>query len=154
MPAPPAVDRPVRVTVDDVGIDATVDPVGVAADGQMALPPDPDVLGWYEFGPAPGAATGSVVLGGHLDTVTHGVGQLVRLRDVQVGASVVVASASGTERRYRVTDVQRIAKAGLPVEELFRRTGAPALVLVTCGGEYRAELGGYQENLVVTAVPA
>jgi hypothetical protein len=37
---------------------------------------------------------------------------------------------------------------------VFARTGAPRLRLITCGGEYDVDAGGYQQNLVVTAVPA
>lgn len=154
VPAVPAVSPPVRVEISSVGIDARVDPVGIADDGQMALPPDPDVMGWYRFGPPPGALTGSAVLGGHLDSRTYGVGQLVRLRDAGVGAEVVVSSADGRRTRYRITAVERFEKAALPVAELFRRAGQPVLVLVTCGGDYRPDLVGYEENLVVTAVPA
>lgn len=43
--APRPEPHPVRVTLGDVGIEADVAPVGVAADGQMQLPPDPRVLG-------------------------------------------------------------------------------------------------------------
>ena len=94
-----------------VGIDADVVEVGVAADGQMALPPDPDDVGWYRFGPSPVEQVGSVVLGGHLDSTTYGVGQLARLRDLQIDDELAVASADGTTQRYRVSVVQRYAKA-------------------------------------------
>jgi hypothetical protein len=146
--------RPVRVTLGSVDVDARVRPVGVAADGQMQLPPDPRVLGWYRFGPAPGASTGgSVVVAGHLDSRRLGLGPLVRLRELQVGDSVVVTTSDGATSTYTVRDLERFDRQALPAE-VFSRSGPELLRIVTCGGEYDAEAGGYQQNLVVTAVPA
>ncbi len=44
-------------------------------------------------------------------------------------------------------------KRALPLEELFRRDGREVLTLITCGGPYLADAGGYQDNVVVSAVP-
>jgi hypothetical protein len=146
--------RPVRVTLGDVGIQADVRPVGVAADGQMQLPPDPAVLGWYRFGPAPGGADqGSAVLAGHLDSRKYGLGPLVRLRDVGAGDQVDVMLSDRSTLTYRVQTLIRFDQQALP-EELFARSGAHRLRIITCGGDYDADAGGYQQNLVVTAVPA
>lgn len=147
----PAWSRPVRVTVSAVGIDAAVRPVGVAADRQMQLPPNPQVLGWYRFGPTPGTE-GSAVLAGHLDSRRYGLGPLVRLRNVETGDLVEVTSADGSSLTYRVDDIARFEQQALP-DDVFARTGAPQLRLITCGGDYDVDAGGYQENLVVTAVP-
>lgn len=153
-PAPSTpVTPPTEVVVDGAGIDATVVPVGVAADGQMELPDDPNVLGWYRHGPVPGRGSGSIVLGGHLDSQRYGVGQLARLRETEPGDVVTVGDATGTASRYKVVDVQNVARAELDVTSLFRRDGEETLVLITCGGSYDPEQG-YEENLIVSAVPA
>jgi Sortase domain len=144
--------RAARVTVPSGGIGSAVRPVGVSADGQMELPADPEVLGWYRFGPAPGEGSGSVVLAGHLDSKRYGLGPLVGLREVEVGDPVTLTRSDGTRVDYAVVDVRRYDRQALP-EELFSRTGPERLRLITCGGEYLPDEGGYQENLVVTAVP-
>lgn len=144
--------RTVRVRVPSADIDSAVWPVGVTPDGQMALPPDPEVLGWYRFGPAAGDGTGSVVLAGHLDSTRYGLGPLVNLREVEAGDDVRVTRSDGTATSYTVVDVRRYDRQALP-EELFARTGPERLRIITCGGEYRPDEGGYQQNLVVTAVP-
>lgn len=141
---------PTRVTVASIGLDLPVRPVGVAGDGQMELPANPSVVGWYRFGPAPGDGEGSVVLGGHLDSREYGVGPLVRLRKLRPGAVVEVRTSRGTVR-YRVEGVRDVDKKELALGELFARTGARRLHLVTCGGPYDANGGGYRDNLVVTA---
>ena len=151
--APRERPRAVRVQVVSADIDSVVRPAGVSPDGQMALPPDPEVLGWYRFGPAPGDGTGSVVLAGHLDSERYGLGPLVGLRDVESGDPVRVTRADGTRGRYTVVDVRRYDRQALP-EKLFTRTGPERLRIITCGGDYLPDEGGYQQNLVVTAVPS
>jgi hypothetical protein len=118
----------------------------------MALPPRPDVLGWYRYGPPPGAGSGSVVMAGHLDSRRFGLGPLVKLREVAVGDRVRVALADGRTRGYVVRRIDRYDRQALPAG-LFARTGPERLRVITCGGAYDPDAGGYQENLVVTAVP-
>ncbi len=147
------VDEPARVRVKGARIDAEVVPVGVADGGQMELPEHPDVVGWYRHGPAPGDGSGSAVLAGHVDSIDHGLGQLARLRETEVGDDVIVRTAAGSKARYVVTSVVRTPKAELPVADIFRRDGEERLVLITCGGEFDSSRGSYEDNIVVTAVP-
>lgn len=150
--APRRARPPVGVRVPSLGLDATVRPVGVARDRQMQLPADPRVLGWYRYGPAPGQR-GSVVVAGHVDSREYGVGPLAALQTVEPGARVEVVTAAGRTRTYRVDSVQRFDRQALPAE-VFSRSGPERLRLVTCTGAYLPEAGGYQQNLVVTALPA
>jgi hypothetical protein len=153
-PTPPAaVPAPVRLVVPALGVDAAVDAVGVAADGSMALPTDVDRVGWYRFGPVPGAE-GSAVLAGHVDGWDQGLGALAPLREAAVDDEVLVTDAVGTTTRWRVVGRELLEKEALPVDTLFARAGDPRLVLVTCGGPYLPDLRSYRDNVVVVAVPA
>lgn len=148
-----ATPPPVRLVVPDVGIDMPVDPVGVTDDGEMQIPEDADRAGWYEFGPAPADAEGATVLAAHVDSRLTGIGQFARLREVAVGATLTVTTEDGSEHAYRVVGVEKIPKEGAPVDQWFDRSGAPRLVLVTCGGTFRRDIGHYTDNVVVTAEP-
>ena len=153
-PTPPAaVPPPVRLVVPDLGVDTAVDPVGVEADGSMTLPAEVDRVGWYRFGPVPGAE-GSAVLAGHVDSRDQGLGALAPLRAAEVDDEVLVTDAAGATTRWRVVSRELLEKEALPVDTLFARTGAPRLVLVTCGGPYLPDLRSYRDNVVVVAVPA
>jgi hypothetical protein len=142
------------VDVEIAAIDyrAAVRPVGVAPSGAMELPADPRVLGWYRFGAGP-TEPGSAVLAGHLDSLRFGLGPLVRLRDIEVDDSLTVGLSDGGRLEYVVVRVDRFDRDALP-GSLFSRSGPRILRIITCGGEYDADSGGYQSNLVVTAVPA
>jgi hypothetical protein len=152
-PRPPRrVVRPTRVLVPSVDLGLDVVPVGVARAGQMRLPADPRVLGWYRYGPAPASGAGSVVLAGHVDSREFGIGPLARLGSARPGDRIEVLLATGRRTAYRVDSIQRFDREALP-EAVFGRTGPERLRLITCTGPYLPETGGYQQNLVVTAVP-
>jgi hypothetical protein len=143
---------PSRLTVASLDIDSPIRPVGVGATGEMELPETIHEVGWYKFSARPSDGTGVTVLAAHVDTRGEGLGPFARLRDVQIGASVMLTATEGDRRAYRVTDVQRIAKTSVPLDQLFRREGPAALVLITCGGRYDQGLG-YRDNVIVTAAP-
>ncbi|SHN88091.1 Sortase family protein [Geodermatophilus obscurus] len=143
---------PVTLAVPALGIEAPVDSVGVRDDGQMAIPDDVDRVGWYRFGPVPGGE-GSAVLAGHVDDREQGLGELAPLREAEVDAEVLVTDAAGDPTRWRVVSREQVDKQALPVDRLFAREGPPRLVLVTCGGEFLPEVGGYESNVVVVAEP-
>jgi|SRR4051794_7121681 len=149
LPAP----APVRVAVPDLGIDAPVDPVGVAADGQLQVPDDVDRVGWYRFGPPPGVS-GNAVLAGHVDDARQGLGALAPLRRAELGTTVLITDNSGGSSRWRVVARELIDKQEVPLEAIFARGGPARLVLVTCGGPFDAGSRSYRDNVVVVAEPA
>lgn len=148
----PDAAAPVRIAVPAIGVDAPVGPVGVEPDGLMTVPEDVREVGWYRHGPVPGR-DGSAVLAGHVDSRTQGRGVFFELGRVDVGDEVRVTDVDGTATTWVVTGRQAIDKAELPVDEVFRRDGAPRLVLVTCGGDFDAGERSYRSNVVVTAEP-
>jgi Sortase domain len=128
----------VATTLDDAGL--------------MALPDRPNKIGWYSYGPRPGARSGSAVLGGHIDSRRYGVGPLVGLRRLSRGDEIVVRTATDSVT-FEVRSVRVISKRALPLNEIFDRDGPPRLRIVSCGGAYLPAKGGYQDNIVITAVP-
>lgn len=150
-PTPGEVDPPVSVELPGVDITADVVAVDTADDGQMELPDDPKVVGWYRFGPAAGEGSGSVVLAGHVDSRRYGIGPLARLVNVDIGDEVVVRTEAGDLHEYAVVEVRVVPKAELPIADIFSRDGAERLVLITCTGEFDG--ARYKDNAVVIAEP-
>jgi sortase (surface protein transpeptidase) len=151
VPVSPAV--PVGVVAESIGVDARVVDVGVDEKGQMAVPLDVATVGWYRFGPGPGAVAGSAVLSGHVDDYEQGRGAFYRLAELAPGEPVRVRLADGTAIDYRVRSVARMPKDELPLDQVFARDGPPVLTLVTCGGAFNRAASVYTENVVVTAEP-
>jgi sortase (surface protein transpeptidase) len=133
-------------------VDTAIDSVGVQPDGQMLLPDDVDRVGWYRFGPAPGAG-GSAVLAGHVDDREQGLGAMAAFREAEVGQEVQVTDGAGTTTRWRVVSRELIEKQVLPLDRLFARDGPARLTLITCGGPFLPEFGSYRDNVVVVAEP-
>lgn len=128
-------------------------PVGVSDGGAMEIPRSGGQVGWYRFGAAPGDRAGSAVLAGHVDTFGEGPGALAATTSLEVGDSLQVQRADGSLVDYAVTARVLTGKDDLPTEDLFTRTGAPRLVLITCGGGWREDVRSYDSNVVVTAQP-
>lgn len=143
---------PTMLRVPALDLRLPVRPEGVDAAGAMALPDTVAAAGWYRYGPRPGAEAGAAVIAGHVDTAEEGVGPLAALVGLGPGDVVSIDSARGTVD-YTVATVATIAREDLDLDRLFARGGSPRLHLVTCGGAYLPEAGGYQSNVVVVAVP-
>lgn len=147
--------EPTGLRIGAIDVDIAVEPVGVTDDGQMEIPPMAEVGGWYRFGASPAEESGTAVIAAHVDSVASaGLGPFARLRDLTPGATVEVTLADGGTRSYTVTDVTRVAKPTVAWEDVFVRGGGHRLVLVTCGGTFRAQERSYSDNVIVTAEPS
>jgi hypothetical protein len=148
----PHAARPIGLTIASIGVRARVVPVGVVEDStSVEVPADVHTIGWYRFGPTPGA-NGSAVLIGHVDSRLQGPGTFFRLRDLGPGDVVTVSFADGSRSSYEVVARRSYPKRSLP-GSLFRRDGRPILSLVTCGGAFDQTTRSYADNVVVFAVP-
>ncbi len=151
--APEARRAPTRVTLPDAQLPLT--PVGVHSRGeqagQMAVPDDPNVGGWYRFGASPLDRTGAVVIAAHVDAARYGPGPLARLDRIPKG-SFLTLSVDGRDVRYRIERVEIVPKDKLDPAALFDSAGPARLHLVSCGGEFDPKRGEYVANVVATAV--
>lgn len=147
------VSRPVGLGIPALDVAVDVVPVGVDPDGLMEIPESGQDVGWYRFGPSPGAERGSAVLASHVNTRAQGAGVLARLGELDPGDSVMVTLEDGTVVDYAVTDRRTVRKSELDERALFDRAGPAGLALVTCGGPWQQERSSYRDNVVVLAEP-
>ncbi len=151
-PTPPGT-VPVAIELPDRGVGAPVVPTATGPDGALAVPDPPSTVGWWSPGALAGAAAGTTVLVGHVDSAASGLGMFAVLRDVTVGERVLLRGADGRLIAYRVTSRRQAGKAALSAD-LFAPGGPPRLALVTCGGRFDRATRHYTDNVVVYAVPA
>ncbi|MFX4293367.1 class F sortase [Streptomyces bohaiensis] len=144
---------PTAVEIGAIGVSADVIPRGVESGGGVEPPPyeAADIAGWYDGGPAPGAA-GAAVLVGHVDTETAPA-VFYGLSAVSPGSEVSVARSDGTTATFTVERVDVVERAEFDAEAVYgahdpRRA---ELRLITCGGTFDRERGTYSANVVVSA---
>jgi len=141
---------PQELTIDDLGVTASVRPVGLDEAGAMEIP-DVSEIGWYLHGAVPGHP-GATVLAAHV--WWNGTnGPFRRLGALEPGALVDVRLQDGTETSYVVVKRTMYDKDALP-SDLWRNSGPETLVLITCGGRFDDGSRRFDQNIVVYAVPS
>jgi hypothetical protein len=145
---------PTRVTVGSVGINAPVLPVGIdVVKGILGVSPDIHRTGWWADGAQPGDPSGAVLIAGHVDSATAGVGAFFHVKDAKPGDKVTVTTTGGRTFTYSVASVKSYPKRDLPAD-VWSKHGRARLVLVTCGGPFDQKTKHYVDNIVLTAYPA
>jgi len=142
---------PTSVTLPG-GASAPVRPARTV-DGELVVPEEVAHVGWWDGSAEAGDPFGSTVIAGHVDSASEGLGFFAHLRTIARG-DVVTVRAGRHSARYRVHAVRTVAKQALATSgSALQQDGDHQLVLITCGGGYRADRGGYDSNVVVTARP-
>ncbi|MFI1385660.1 class F sortase [Embleya sp. NPDC020886] len=157
-PAAPAVEgpllarsEPAAIDIAEIGLHAPLTAVGLDAAGAVQVPPpDPERrAGWYDQGPTPGEL-GPAVLVGHLDSTT-GPAVFYDVGTVRVGGTVEIRRADRSIAVFTVDTVERFAKSDFPTQRVYGDLNRAELRVITCGGDYDPEQGGYQDNTVLFA---
>ncbi len=143
-------DEPARLAIPSLGIDASVQKLGINAEGAMAAPSDFSEVGWYEYGAVPGY-TGTAVIAGHLDNGIGLDGVFKHLDQLAVGDTIIVEAANGTKIDFIVSSIHSYPYASVPDTSLFATTGPPRLALITCSGSLLYAQHTYDRRLVVIA---
>ena len=146
--------KPILVSIPALSVASYVLPVS-AFNGVMEIPEDISNVGWFIGSAPPGDSEGATLLVGHRDGVEDGKGAFYGLSTLSAGDLITVKTEFGEQLRYQVQSIDTVDKKRLPqiASQVFSTTGDPRLVLVTCGGSYVREAGGYQANVIVTATP-
>lgn len=131
------VAQPTQLIIPAIGVNADIENVGIAGNGDLATPTkNPwDGVGWYTNGPRPGE-TGSAVIDGHLDRPGGTPAVFWNLRALQAGDEVIVRDTQGKTTRFRVTRVAAYSPQQAPVQEIFGATDGKHLNLITCAGTW------------------
>ncbi|MEO9138946.1 MAG: class F sortase [Jatrophihabitans sp.] len=146
---------PNRIEIPKLKTVAPIVKVATSANGELEVPENPKVTGWWSPGARPGAAVGTSVITGHVNYA--GVdGALGHIGNLAPGDKVVVLgkyNAKKMQVTFTVVAVRTYHKTALPYREIFNQKSVGRLALVTCGGPFDASTGNYLDNIVVYAVP-
>jgi len=146
--------HPIRVSIQSLSVQSNVMPVS-SYGGVMEIPEDISKVGWYVGASSPGDAQGSAVLVGHRDGVGSGRGAFYGIEELERGDAISITTSEGIQMTYLVVEVDVVDKDSIEdiATLIFTRSGDPRLTLITCGGAYVKNDGGYESNVIVTAIP-
>lgn len=140
--------EPTRIRIPKIALDTSIVPVGLDANGSMALP-GYDVGGWYNGGPTPGEM-GPATIVGHVDSTTDRA-VFWHLRELVPGDIVAVDRQDGSTANFRVTELKLVPQDAFPTTEVYGDIPYAGLRLITCGGTYNEATGRYSHNTVIFA---
>lgn len=143
------VGLPERLRIPSIDVDAEVEHVGLAADGSMGVPEDPDRVAWFQLGPRPGQP-GNAAIAGHVDWAGR-VRAFWWLSYLDVGDTIEVVTEEGAKYQFAVQWSRWYQAEGAPVEEVFGGSEVPDITLITCGGAFDRQTRQYLSRLVVRA---
>lgn len=144
----PTRPTPSRLDIPAIGLSTSMITLGLNEDGTVEVPKDPARAGWFDLGTVPGQP-GSAVILGHVDSA-EGPAVFADLATLRAGDRITIGLSDSTTVTFEVQRVATYANADFPAQHVYAGTpDRPGLNLVTCGGEYDADRGGYQANVVV-----
>jgi Sortase domain len=153
-PADPAVSEAPRSLRLPSGRVVPVHPVSTTRDGQLDVPDDPRIAGWWRGSSGVGDQFGKTFLAAHIDSPLQRLGPFVELYDARPGLPLVLRSA-GLRQGFRIRSVRLIPRESLTAHpDLYSRSGTRRLVLVTCAPPYDLAHGGYRNLVVLVAQPS
>lgn len=145
-----AAGQPAVLHLPALHVTAAVDPVD-SVHGILQVPDEISRVGWWRHSVAPGSPTGSTVIDGHIDSAAAGAGALFHLAELNPGEPITISTTTGAVITYRVQARRVYRKAhGLPAD-VFAQTGPARLVIISCGGNFDATNGSYDDNIVIFA---
>lgn len=141
---------PHRIEIPGIGVDASIEHVGLLPSGQMDEPSEMDDVAWYEGGYMPGEQ-GSSVIAGHVDSRT-GPAIFFDLHKLEQGDEIIVTDEDGVEKVFVVQKSEAYDRNDAPLQQIFGYSYRSQLNLITCTGEFNTEAGTHDERLVVYTV--
>jgi LPXTG-site transpeptidase (sortase) family protein len=145
--------KPTTVIIESIGVNASVESVGIEQGGAMEVPANFSNIGWLDTSSKLGQG-GNLVLSGHYDTTSSSPAVFYNLANVQQNNIVKVSSTlpSGVQsiKSYKVTKVYLADPNNVDhVKEAYRQTKTPTITLITCNGIWDAVKGEYSHRVVV-----
>lgn len=146
---------PDRIEIPKLRAVAPIVDVATSSDGELEIPRNPKVVGWWKPGARPGDRVGTAIFAGHINYA--GVtGTLSSIGKLRPGDRVDVYGKNARQRKmieFEVTGVRTYHKTALPFRQIFDQQSVGRMALVTCGGPFDASTGNYLDNIVVFAIP-
>lgn len=126
-----------HLVIPTIGVNASIEPVGVLSNGDMAVPTQNpwDGVGWYKYGPYPGVQ-GSAVIDGHLDRPGGSPAVFWKLRNLHIGDIIMIVNPGEKPMHFRIMNMKYYAPNNAPLQTIFKNMTGTFLNLITCAGQW------------------
>lgn len=142
---------PVNIKIPQIGVDATVERVGLLLNGAMGNPSTFKTVGWYAGGINPGNP-GTAFIDGHVDNGLGLDGVFKRLSEVRVGDELIITRENGEQIIFEVLSLAEYSyDSGDVMTEQSADDYKSYIKLITCGGKWLKSDQTYDKRVVVTA---
>ncbi len=150
---PPLRDRPFRMVIDSIGVDAGVFTYGLDENRVPQVPLNAWDVAWYDFSARPGTG-GNAVFAGHV--TWSGQAIFYSLDQLQRGDTVRLVGEDGAELVYTVSETFLVDPNDPAALSVMGATDADVMTIVTCGGTFfytgdPVFRGDYTNRLIVRA---
>lgn len=149
---PPLRDRPYRIKMPKIGIDAQVVTYGLDANEVPEVPYNGWEVAWYNFSATPGTG-GNAVFAGHV--TWNGQAVFYNLDAMAPGDEIYLEGTDGTRVSYKVSEVFLVDANDANALRVMDQTPTDTMTVITCGGDF-FYVGGvaqydYTHRLIVRA---
>lgn len=143
-------DEPARLLISKIELTAPIQKVGIDQHGQVAVPTNINLVGWFVDGAKPGEP-GLSIIDGHLDGV-RGRGVFGRLAQLAPGDTITVERADKQQLAFEVFATKTTSVAEAPNWLFSQKPGiASQLNLITCAGTFDKQARNYDQRTIVSA---
>lgn len=139
---------PKKIRIPKIGVDGSVESVGLDAKKAMDVPKNADNAGWYQLGSRPGEL-GSAVFAGHLDRESGAPAIFFKLNKLVAGDQIFITDDKGEEYTFTVTRMAKYPYDQFPIGEVFGKSSGSSLNLITCQGNWDGSARNYSHRFVV-----
>ncbi len=152
-PSLPHATSDISLVIPAIGVNAPIEPVGKSTTGSMEVPVrNPWTgVGWYQYGSYPGEP-GSAVIDGHLDRPGGAPAVFWRMRDLQIGNTIMIVQHGKKTMTFRVFEMDNYSPQNAPLARIFSNTAGTFLNLITCAGTWIPQYHQTTLRLVVYTV--
>lgn len=140
--------RTVLLEIPAIDVRATIEEVGVLANGQVDVPRVAMNVAWFKDSALPGQKGKTSVIVGHLDSPT-GPAVFYKVRFLIPGDELVVTYENGDRYVFVVEGKERYRFDQAPLAKIFGRNPGRMLNLITCDGAWDSGAANYQQRLVI-----
>lgn len=142
------VGRPARLKIPKINVNASVEHVGLAQNGEMGVPKGPAGVAWLNLGPRPGEK-GSAVIDGHFGWKNGIPAVFDNLYKLRKGDKIYIEDEKGVISTFVVRELRRYGEHDDASAAFGSVDGKEHLNLITCEGAWDKTKKSYSNRLVV-----